>query len=119
MKKGKIFVRDDNIDKNSKEDSKFDIERDPFQDKDNESDDDEIHYKSNIFNPYNSNYEEIYQFLLSLLKGNEFTLTEVLKLAKVMFKEGVRTPEMASAILKNKKKEINVQNISTKQVRSR
>ncbi|MBQ4875032.1 MAG: hypothetical protein HRK26_02820 [Rickettsiaceae bacterium H1] len=64
-------------------------------------------------------YTQIYQLLLSMLANNKFALEEVLKFAKILFAEGVRTPEIAKLIIrkinKEKSKEITENVITEKQ----
>ncbi len=66
--------------------------------------DDASNYMQNLPKISRITYEKIYQFLLSLLRGDKFSLNEALRLAKIMFQEGVRTPEMKHLITKVKKK---------------
>ena len=112
MSKGKIFIKasEQNSDITSNT-----AEVDVIYEDTNDNEDD-VRGRTHITDIYKINYKQIYKFLLSLLAGNKMTLEQVLQLAKIMFKEGVRTAEMASFKSKSK---ITARNVSEQQVRSR
>ena len=99
MSKRKVFVRQKKEDTASIDGHKEVTATPQVISKDTNEEGNNIQIKANKIT-----YESIYKFLLSMLGNNKFLLDKILQLARILFKEGVRTPGMKASIIKQKKK---------------
>lgn len=110
MNKGKIFTNNKQSGNNkpiSQNDNNKLIKQ-PIVHED--TDDEENDTKERKHPIYDATYEEIYNFLSSILSNNKHDLKEVLKLARSMVKEGVRTSDLKSLVNNHKTIAYNINN---------